>query len=135
MKTNDERKYILYKDLSYKVMDILFTVQNQLGNNLQEKHYQKAVEQLLKENKLVYQKELKADLKYHGAFIGKYFLDFLIEKSIILELKAKPEIEADDIRQVYSYLKVTGLALGILANFRPKRLIYKRIVNGKAIKN
>lgn len=121
--------HIHHKELSYQLMSIAFTVHNELGSNLQEKHYQRAVEQLLKEQKLHFQKELHVPLEYHGANIGHYFLDFLIENAIVLELKAKPAFESDDVRQVFAYLKRTGLALGILINFRTKRLTYRRIIN------
>lgn len=122
-------KLILYKELSFNVMAILFHVHNQLGNKYQEKHYQKAVEALLIEQEIPYQKELKAQLLFHGKPLGHYFLDFVIDSAIVLELKAKPFIEREDSMQVYSYLKASGLKLGILANFRTNKLTYRRIIN------
>lgn len=120
---------ILYKELSYKLMSLVFSVHNQLGSNLQEKQYQKAIEQLLKEEHIPFKKELPATLTFHNSSIGHYFLDFLIDNSIVLELKTKPILEASDIRQVLTYLKTTGLSLGILVNFRTKRVTYRRIIN------
>lgn len=121
--------HILYKELSFRLMAIVFSVHNQLGRNLQEKQYQKAVEQLLKEQDIPYKKELNSTLTFHGVPIGQYFLDFLIDNSIVLELKTKPALETSDIRQVLMYLKSTGLSLGILVNFRTNRVTYRRIIN------
>lgn len=110
-------------------MGILFDVHNRLGGGFEEKYYQRAVEKLMKSNKLSFDRELKADISFEGDKIGKYFLDFLVENKIIVELKTVPELLPIHYRQVRSYLKVKGLELGILANFRSKKLVYKRILN------
>lgn len=53
---------IIYKELSYKIIGILFEVHNKLGGSFEEKYYQRGVEKKLKELGLKYDKELKADL-------------------------------------------------------------------------
>lgn len=123
-------KKIVEKDLSYKIVGILFEVHTKLGGNYQEKYYQRAVEKVLIRDKIRYQKEISVDLDFEGEKIGKYFLDFLIEGRVVLELKAVPVLTQEMFRQVKSYLRTTSLELGILANFRGKSLIYKRILNG-----
>lgn len=120
---------LVHPELSYKIMGILFEVHNRLGNGFEEKYYQRAVEKLLKLDKIDYAKELKADISFEGDRIGKYFLDFLIDEKIIVELKTVPELLPIHFRQVRSYLKVKKLQLGILANFRSRKLTYKRILN------
>lgn len=124
---------IIQKELSYKIMGILFSVQNQLGNRYQEKYYQRAIEQGLKDNNLKFQKEIAVDLKFNGKKIGKYFLDFLIENAIILEVKTVPCFRPKDFRQVLAYLVSSNIELGILANFRTDSISYKRIINSKYI--
>lgn len=71
-------------------MGILFSVHNQLGNRYQERYYQRAIEEGLRENKLNFKKEIAVDLKFNNKKIGKYLLDFLIEDAIILEIKTVP---------------------------------------------
>lgn len=110
-------------------MGILFEVHNRLGGDFEEKYYQKAVEQLLKMHNYNYAKELQAEIVFEGNKIGKYFLDFLIEDKVIVELKTVPTLLPNHFRQVRSYLKVKNLELGILANFRGAKLTYKRILN------
>lgn len=122
---------IIQKELSYKIMGILFSVHSQLGNRYQEKYYQRAIEEALKESGLQYGKELEVDLRYNNKRIGKYFLDFLIEGTLILEIKAVPNFRPKDFTQVLAYLRANNLELGILANFRTERLVYKRILNSK----
>ena len=126
---------IVHKDLSYKIVGILFDVHTQLGNRYQEKYYQRAVGEGLKSVGLNFQKELTVDLVYNNKNIGKYFLDFLVDNKVILEIKAVPVLRPVDFQQVLGYLKAKKLELGILANFRPEVLEYKRILNSDLIRS
>lgn len=126
---------IVQSDLSYKIVGILFDVHTKLGNRYQEKYYQRAIEESLKENKLRYKKELLVDINFNSKKIGRYFLDFLIEDKIILEIKAVPLLMPKDFTQVLSYLRSKNLELGILANFRPASLVYKRVLNSDLIRS
>jgi len=121
---------IIYPELSYKLVGILFQIHRDLGFEYQEKYYQRAVALALDKERIKYQKELKIDLKYEDKIIGKYFLDFLIENKVILELKTHP-FNQRDIRQVLAYLKANNLKLGLLVNFRSKSLTFKRILNAE----
>lgn len=120
---------LVYPELSYKLVGILFEIHTELGNRYQEKYYQRAVEVKLKNNKISYKKEINVDLKIDGENIGKYFLDFLVDNKVILELKTKPLFTTNDFRQVKAYLKAFNIKLGLLVNFYGKSLEYKRILN------
>ena len=122
---------IIQKELSYKIMGILFSVHNALGNRYQEKYYQKAIEEGLKEKNINFKKELPVDLKYKNKIIGKYFLDFLIENKILLEIKTVDNLKPKDFKQVLAYLTANNIELGILVNFRTDKLTYRRILNSK----
>lgn len=76
-----------------------------------------------------FKREIAVELSFNEEKIGKYFLDFLIEDKIILEIKAKPRFNREDLRQIKAYLKARKLKLGILTNFRGEKLVYKRILN------
>lgn len=129
METNQTK--LVYPVLSYKLLGACFDVHKELGGKYQEKYYQRAVEIRLQELKIPYQKELVVDLIFSERKIGKYFLDFLIEGKIVLELKAAPQFLRSDFLQVSAYLKAKNLKLGILINFRGARLTYKRILNSE----
>ncbi|MBI4091627.1 MAG: GxxExxY protein [Candidatus Levybacteria bacterium] len=53
---------LIYKELSYQLMGVLFEVHNKLGGGFEEKYYQRAVEKRLRDLGIKYSKELKADL-------------------------------------------------------------------------
>ncbi|HVF69132.1 MAG TPA: GxxExxY protein [Xanthomonadales bacterium] len=124
---------LVYPELSFKLVGILFEVHNELGNRYQEKYYQRAVEIAFKKQKIPYKKELEVSLTFDNESIGKYFLDFLIDDKIVLELKVKPILTKTDYKQVRAYLNSSKLKLGILANFYGNSLEYERILNSKVI--
>jgi GxxExxY protein len=122
-------KKLVYPELSYKIIGILFEVYNEVGPGLQEKIYQRAIALRLKQIGLRFTEQARVNLKFKNKNIGHYFLDFLIEKKVVLELKKESRLLKRDIEQVYAYLKATKLKLGIIANFTSQGVKYKRILN------
>lgn len=102
-----------------------------MGGNYPEKYFQKAVASGLKNCGLSFKEQLMVPITFKGSKVGNYFLDFLIENKIILEIKKGEKFRRKNIEQVYNYLKATELKLGILANFTKSGLRFKRIVNIK----
>jgi len=134
MDTNDKRmkkpmSELIYGDLSYKLMGILFKVHRKLGNSYQEKYYQRAIALALDKANIPYEREVMINLSYNDQKIGKYYLDFVIDNKIALEIKTVPVIKDEYYKQLLAYLDAANLKLGIVANFRTKRLTYKRLIN------
>lgn len=110
-------------------MGILFNIQNELGPSLLEKHYQRAIEQELITRGLDFEREKSVQITYRDKKLGKYYLDFVVENLIILEIKAQQYYSPKFFKQALSYLKELNLPLAIIVNFRGSNLRYKRIVN------
>lgn len=70
-------------------------------------------------------------IEFNGEVIGKYFLDFLVEDKIIVEIKQGNYFSKSHIEQIHNYLKANNLKLGLLANFTMNGVKIKRIVNLK----
>jgi GxxExxY protein len=121
---------LVHKELSYIIVGILFKVYNELGGGYQEKYYQRAVALELKRHNISFREQVPIDLIYKENKIGKYYLDFVIENKIVLEIKVTPRFYSRDIKQILAYLKRTGLMLGILASFSKGELKFKRILKG-----
>ena len=122
---------IVEKELSYKIVGVLFEVHRELGGQYQEKYYQRAVTKALRMAKIPFEEQIVVDLSFKGEKIGKYYLDFLIDRRVVLELKAEPHINRTDFRQVLAYLKASRLELGIVANFRGDKLRCVRVLNSE----
>jgi len=123
---------LIHPELSYKIVGVLYKVYNELGGGYQEKVYQAAVRRELLNNKLGFIEQVKIDLFYDGNKIHRYYLDFIIEHKIVLELKVTPRFTPRDVTQVLSYLKQSGLSLGILASLNRNEILFKRILKGKS---
>lgn len=110
-------------------MNCLFTVHNQLGSSLLEKYYQRALEKEFAKRKISFIREKEVKLLYDGEVIGKYFVDFIVDNKIVLELKAREKYSPRYFQQAYQYLKQLDLPLALLVNFRSDKISYKRIIN------
>ncbi len=120
---------VIYPELSYKIVGILYSVSNDLGYGYQEKYYQRALEAAFKDNGVKFKSQLCVKLKYKNQYIGFYLADFLIEDKMILEIKVGDHFSPQYISQTSAYLKATKLKLAILANFTSKGIVFKRILN------
>ncbi len=120
---------LVYPDLSYKIVGMLFDVYNSVGYGQNEKIYQRAVAVVLKSKGLKFREQVYFPLSYGGHKIGSGYLDFLIEDKVILEIKKGDRFVKSHIDQVYGYLAGNNLKLGILTYFAPRNVHFKRIVN------
>ncbi|OGF26565.1 hypothetical protein A2477_00225 [Candidatus Falkowbacteria bacterium RIFOXYC2_FULL_47_12] len=123
------RKNILFPELSYEIIGCLFEVYNELGGGYQEKIYQKATARCLATQAIRYVEQVPYRVRFRGKAIGMYFMDFVIEDRVVLEIKRGNYFVKNNIKQVENYLKVTNLQLGILANFTNRNVKYIRILN------
>jgi GxxExxY protein len=122
---------LVHKELSYRIIGALFEAYNRLGYGYQEKYYQKAVAECLREKGLLFIEQAPYKVRMRDKIIGQYFVDFVIENSVVLEIKKAERFSKQNIEQVGGYLKVTGLELAILANFTPTGIKAKRMLNLK----
>ena len=128
MKDEKDSK-IIYKDLSYKIMEAAFEVHNELGPGFLENIYEAALQLELEEKGYEVERQKPIPVLYKQKQIGEHRLDIVVEKKIILELKAVTELNDLFHQQLLSYLKASNKKLGILINFGNKRVEHTRIVN------
>jgi len=122
---------IIYPELSYKINGVFFEIHNKLGRFCNEKQYNDAIEILLKQNKLNYEREKDLNFLLKEKSIGGNRVDFCIDNKILVDAKAKRYITREDYKQMKRYLEATGLKLGIIVNFRENSIRPKRVINSK----
>jgi len=74
-----------------------------------------------------YEDQKRIDIYYLEERIGYHFLDLIIDNKVIVELKAISELSDVYLSQVISYLKATGLKVGLVLNFATPTLEIKRV--------
>lgn len=108
-------------------------VHNALGNGFQEVIYQRALAIELSKAGLAYSRELDMIIYYDGIEIGTRRVDFFIEGSIMVELKAIIALEEVHLAQAMNYLEPYKMEIGLLINFGSKSLQFKRVHNNKLL--
>ena len=122
-------KGIIYRDLSYRVMQAIFEVHSTLGPGFVESVYEEALAYEMELRRIPFERQKAVTVCYKGRNVGDQRLDFVVDDKIVLELKAASALTDVFKQQTLSYLKATGLKLGILVNFGALRVEYKRIAN------
>ena len=135
VKANNTNNKVIYKELSYKIVGILFEVYNDLGYGYQEKYYQRAIVKYLIAAKIKFRQQAPYSIRAKGEVIGRYYLDFLIDNKIILEIKKGNYFSKRNIEQVKGYLKATNMKLSILANFTSSGVKFFRVLNPDNLTN
>jgi len=131
MINKEENSKIIYKYLSYKIFGICLEVHETLGRFCREKQYCDLMEKLLLRDKIKYEREKDISYNLGENKIGGNKVDFIIENIILFDAKAKRFITREDYIQMKRYLEATNLKLGIIVNFRDKRIKSKRVINSK----
>jgi GxxExxY protein len=124
----NENENIIYKELSYKIIELALEVHNALGCGFLEKVYENAMMLLLEREGISARQQAPADVHFQGKVVGQYFADILVDNKLILELKTVDVIANIHIAQVLNYLRATGLKLGLILNFGKPAFEYKRLV-------
>ncbi len=125
------RENIKYSELSYRLMEIMFEVHNQLGPGFTENIYEKAVLHELKNKQIPFEEQKEIQVFYKGELMGNYRLDLVVDNKVIVELKAVSGMNDVYRQQLLSYLKATGLELGLLINFGGRKVESTRVVYSK----
>jgi GxxExxY protein len=126
----DENK-VIYPELSYQIIGILFSVWNDIGYGHKEIFYQKAIAKIFKDKGINFKEQERVRVNYRNENLGVYILDFLVDNKIILEIKKREFFSKKDIEELYSYLKAKNLKLGIIAHFTSRGVRFKRVLNIK----
>lgn len=119
----------VHGDLTRKLINIAYKVNDSLGYGYPEKIYQKAFEKQLIREKTSYKRESYSKILYDGEIVGRYYLDFLIDNIVAVELKVRREVYESDWIQLLNYLKAKNLNVGLLIVFTKLGIKIKRVMN------
>lgn len=125
---------MLHKDLTEKIIGCAMQVHRTLGNGFQEVIYQRALAIEMHCQGLSFDREKEMDIFYRGELIGTRRVDFFVENSVMVELKAIINLEDVHLAQAMNYLEAYNMEIGLLINFGAKSLQFKRVHNNKIIK-
>ena len=111
------QKLFLYPEESYLIRGACFNIYKVFRNTQKESVYQKSLFVELKSKSLFAEREKQLPVFHLGQKVGVYIPDLVINNIIVIELKAKPFLHKDDLKQFWYYLKNSQFKLGFLVNF------------------
>jgi GxxExxY protein len=114
-------------DLTYKIIGCAMKVHSTLGNGFQEVIYQRCLAIELEKAKLIFSREQEMPIFYEGVEVGSRRADFVVENTVLVELKAIIQLEDVHLAQALNYLQAYKIDKGLLINFGSKSLEVKRL--------
>ena len=122
---------MLHEEVTNRIIGAAIAVHKVLGPGLKEQSYQAALAMEFDAVGLVYQRAPVFSVTYRGAIVGEHIPDFIVGNAVIVELKAVRTLEPAFTAQVLTYLRLSGMRVGLIVNFNVEALRFgvKRIVH------
>jgi len=125
---------IPHNQVTYDTIGAAMRIHSRLGPGLKERHYQRGLLAEIQQTGRTVEEEYFVELWDGEVWLGRLYLDLLVDGVVIVECKAFSHLLTDEeVAQVICYLAATGLRVGLLINFGRKRLEYKRILPPKTL--
>ena len=116
--------------LTERIIGCCFKVHTTLGPGFNEKTYHNALKLSFDQEGLRYQTEKEFKVFYLNTLVGNFRADLLVEDKVIVEIKAlSGNIPAVFEYQLLSYLRASGIHIGLLVNFGNKSCQVKRLIS------
>jgi len=125
MDTNTEK--LLLKDDVFQIVGCAIEVLNTLGHGLVEKPYENAlvIEFLLR--KMPFKQQPSYDVLYKGHKIGLFVPDLIVFDALVVDTKVIDKITDHERGLMLNYLRITTLRVGVILNFKHRKLEWERI--------
>ncbi len=122
-----DRGSLVLRRLSDRVIGAFFDTYNELGHGFLESVYEAALAVRLRECGLRVEQQVPIDVRLHGHVVGQFRADMLVERRLLIEIKAAVQIASAHEAQLLNYLKATRVHLGLLLNFGPRPEFRRRV--------
>ena len=99
-------------------MDVI----NGLGHGFHEKPYENALVVEFSDRGIPFHQQKVFDILYKDREIGKYIPDLIAFDSVVIDTKVIERIGRHEIGQMMNYLKISGLDVGLILNFKNPKL-------------
>ena len=107
-----------HEDVTERIIGICIKVHEILGPGLLESIYEDAICLELKRAGIGYKRQVEISVKYEGEVLGVGFrADIIVEDVLILELKSVEKVTKIHAKTLMSYMRLTGIEIGLLINF------------------
>jgi len=105
-------------------------VSSELGSGFLEKVYENALAFELRRRGHEVAQQKAVDVRYRREIVGQYFADLVVDRCVLVELKAVAGLEKIHRAPCLNYLRATGMRISLLLNCGRPRLQYERVIHG-----
>jgi GxxExxY protein len=123
-----DQSKLLIKAETEKIIGFAFDVLNEVGCSLNEKIYENSLTVLLRQNNIALDQQRRFPVFFRGVEVGEFIPDLIADRSVIVDTKVIEAITDRERGQMLNYLRITGLRVGLILNFKFPRLQWERIV-------
>lgn len=120
---------LLFKEITHKIIGCAMEVHRVLGPGFQEYIYHRALAIEMRAVGLKIEEEFELPVFYKGDQIGLRKVDFRVENTISVEIKAKSDLDNNHLAQAINYIEASNIPAGLLVNFGTPSLQFKRLHN------
>lgn len=124
---NADQRGLKLGELTERIIGVFYEVYNELGHGFLESVYEEGVAIALAQAGMNVQRQYPLKVIFRGCVVGDFRADLIVERAVILELKAAAGIDASHEAQLLNYLRATEIEVGLLLNFGTKPQ-FKRMV-------
>ena len=118
----------LYAEESRRIIAAAMAVHNEVGYGFREKTYENSLVVAFQQEGIDYHQQPRFPVVFRGVKVDDFVPDLIAFGKIIVDAKAVDRISNAEIGQMLNYLRVTGLKLALLLNFKNPKLEIRRVV-------
>lgn len=123
---------LLEKELVYRIVGCAMEVHNTLGRGLREKTYENALCVEFRHQGIKYSQQTEYPVYYRDELVDKFVPDLVVEQRVIVDTKTVETILDDHRGTMLNYLRITGIQVGVIINYKHRKLEWERLVLDEA---
>ena len=109
------------------IIGCAFAVLNALGHGYHEKPYEEALVVDFRHHEISFDQQARYPILYRDSKVGEYVSDLIVFGKVVVDSKTIDGITGHEVGRMLNYLRVTGLQVGLILNFKYAKLQFRRV--------
>ena len=119
---------LIFKDEVYAIISCAIEIINGVGHGLHEKPYENSLAVEFRYRGIPYAQQKSFPVIWRDTMVGEFIPDLIAYDKIVIDTKTIERITDHERGKMLNYLRITGLPVGLIINFKKPKLEWERIV-------
>ena len=119
---------LILKDEAYAIISCSIEIIRGIGHGLHEKPYENSLPVEFRHRGIPFEQQRSFPVIWRETQVGEFIPDLIAYGKIVVDTKTIERITSIERGQMLNYLRITGLPLGLIINFKKPTLEWERIV-------